>query len=136
MAARVTSEEVAAVMAEAPDDLTPFIEMATLVVDEELSELALSAARLKMIEKLLACHFAATVTPLTTQESAGVSVSYQRNSVGNGLASTQYGQNAISLDTTGTLLLMSKGSLAGANPPLIENGSREPWQAIAEETTV
>lgn len=136
MSARVTVEEVAAIMAEVPEDLTAFLEMATLVVDEELAESGLSDARLAMIEKLLAAHFAATVSPLTTQESAGVSVSYQRNGVGKGLASTQYGQNAISLDTTGTLQAMADGNTSGGNGALVENGFREPWQAVAAETTV
>lgn len=136
MPARVTVEEVAAIMADAPEDLSAFLEMATLIVDEELAESGLSDARLAMIEKLLAAHFAATVSPLTTQEIAGVSVSYQRNSVGKGLASTQYGQNAISLDTTGTLQAMADGSPSGSNGALVENGGQEAWQALAAETTV
>lgn len=109
MAARVTDEEVQAIMDDYPDDLTPFIELATLLVDEELASTDLSTDRLKQIEKWLSAHFAATKTPLTTQESVKISVAYQRSSPGKGLYATQYGQQAVVLDTTGTLKRIAEG---------------------------
>jgi len=110
--ARVTEEEVQAIMEEYPDDLTPFMTVASLLVEEELVPIGvLSDDRLKEIERWLSAHFAAVRTPLATQEGAGpVTQSNQRGSPGKGLASTQYGQNAISLDTTGTLAALAEGT--------------------------
>jgi len=97
-------------MADYPDDLTPFIDLANLLVTEELSDFdTLSDERLVEIERWLSAHFAAVHTPLTTQESAKVSASFQRGAVGMGLLSTQYGQQAVALDSSGTLNAMAQG---------------------------
>jgi hypothetical protein len=105
MAARVTAAEIAEICELDPTitSLTPFIRPATLIVDEDLEPLGeLSAARLKEIELYLAAHFYSVRDPKTQSESAGVSVSYEGSS-GVGLKRTRYGQQAIVLDSTGTL---------------------------------
>lgn len=128
MAARVTEAEVQVIMEEYPDDLSPFMTLANLLVEEELVPLAvLSDDRLKEIERWLSAHFAAVRTPLTTQEQAGpVSQYLQRGTPGKRLESTQYGQQALLLDTTGTLALMNAED--GTAAPMIET-TLEDWQS-------
>lgn len=109
--ALVTEQEVQAIMPDYPDDLSPFIAAAHLLVDEELDDTVLSAARLKEIERWLSAHFAGTYTPLATQESATVvAQTLQRGLNGRRLETTQYGQNAVALDTTGKLKQISDGT--------------------------
>lgn len=124
--ARVTDADVQAIMEDYPDALAPFIAVATLLVDEELEPLGvLSDSRLIEIERWLAAHFAATMTPLTTQAGAGsVSMALQRSSPGKGLQATQYGQQAIALDSTGRLKALSDGAVVAVS----FGATREPWQ--------
>lgn len=130
MAQRVTEAEVQAIMEDYPDDLEPFIELATLMVDEELADRGMTASRLKQIEKWLAAHFAATMTPLTTQEAAGsVSQSLQRGSPGQGLMATQYGQQAVSLDVSGRLRALSSGTVVNVDFGAV----RESWQEGSDD---
>lgn len=92
--------------------LTPWLDMAALVVEEQIAPIGtLSEARLTMIETLLAAHFLKSERdPLSTSESAGgVSASYLISG-GEMLKATPYGQKAIALDTTGTLARMSRGA--------------------------
>lgn len=127
--ARVTEAEVQAIMEDYPDDLDPYIAVATLLVDEELDGLGMSDSRLKEIERWLSAHFAATATPLAKAEGVGkISQTLQRGRDGEGLATTQYGQNAIALDSSGTLAALSKG-----RKTVVDFGAvQEPWQ---EDTT-
>lgn len=106
--ARVTTTEVNDIFAvETLSDLDTFITTATLIVDEELGSAGLSSNRLKQIELYLSAHFAAV-----TFEKGGL----RRQKVGDaeeeykilgpdakGMNSTRYGQQAITLDSSGTL---------------------------------
>lgn len=124
--ARVSEAEVQAIMPDYPDDLTTAISMANLVVTEDLETLGtLSDDRLKEVERWLAAHFAATISPLTTQESVGsVSQGLQRGTTSLGFGTTQYGQNAMTLDTTGTLRRMAERKVV----PLMFGSVSETWQ--------
>ena len=115
MSIRVTTEEVNQILDEAASkDLTPFIALASLVVDEELETLdVLSVSRLKEIERWLSAHFYCVMDPRAQSESAGVSASYE-GSAGQGLSRTRYGQQAIRLDTTCTLAKIDLADGSGA----------------------
>ena len=113
MANRVTPAEVQAIMEHYPADLTPFIADANLMVTEDLADSSMSDDRLAKIEKYLSAHFASIYDPLTTQEgvagAGSIQERFQRGQVGKGLESTQYGQQAIFWDSTGTLKRLSNG---------------------------
>ncbi len=105
----VTVEAVGEII-ELDDSLTlvPFIRMAHLIVEENLYPLGLlSAARLYEIELLLSAHFYTIRDARVTSESAGVSASYLIQG-GQGFRGSPHGQNAISLDDTGTLARMDE----------------------------
>lgn len=85
-------------------DISMFIETANNLVTRLLGTNAdLDSAALELIERWLSAHFYAVFDPRVSSESvSGVSASYQ-HSVSLGLAVTTYGQQAMMLDTTGTL---------------------------------
>jgi len=93
-------------------DLTPFINTAHELVLELCSDSGYSQNRLDMIECWLAAHFYAIRDPRAQSESAGVSASYQ-GQTGMYLSSTSYGQQAIMLDTSGSLAALNMRSAKG-----------------------
>lgn len=112
MPIRTTEAEVEAIIAvESTADLTPFIAAASALVDtvvEQDTDGALTDERLLLIETWLAAHFYTVFDPRPTLERAGtVEVSYQ-SKVGLYLATSHYGQMAMTLDTTGTLRKLSE----------------------------
>lgn len=113
MALRVTVDEVAAILPadNQPANLVPFIDTANLLVDEDLAGKGLSAARLKEIEKYLAAHFA-TVTSgeIKWRKVGDATDEYVKATMAAGLKGTTFGQQAISLDTSNTLLGTGKSS--------------------------
>lgn len=83
--------------------LAPYITAANLMVTDLLGSSSLSDDTLKEIERWLAAHFVAIRDPRINQERAGsVGQSFQYK-LGLRLEVTTYGQQAIALDTTGTL---------------------------------
>lgn len=89
--------------------LDPFIKAASALVDEVEAKGKLTAARLKLVETWLAAHFYCMRDPRATSEKAGpVGASYQ-SKVDLFLATSHYGQQAMVLDTTGTLRALSSG---------------------------
>ena len=105
MSARVTDAEVREIIDidTSITNITPFITIANLMVTEKLGDSGLSAEMLKEIERWLAAHFVAMRDPRVKSESiGGITTSYQ-GTTGEGLKSTLYGQQAILMDTTGTL---------------------------------
>lgn len=85
-------------------DTQPFIDTATLLVDEILGASGHSAARLTQIELYLAAHFCAVSHPLLTQVRADQDTyTYHLPEAGDGFKATSYGRQALVLDTTGTL---------------------------------
>ena len=88
-------------------EVNPFINTANILVTEYLAGEGPSDALLQEIETYLAAHFVTLRDRRTATEGAGgVSFSYQGN-FGMGLDSSQYGQTAQVLDSTGILSTLS-----------------------------
>lgn len=110
--ARTTQSAVEAIIevdGDAIPDISPFIDDAALVVEEDLAVLdTLSESRLELIERYLTAHFIAIRDPRVASEKAGpVSASYQYK-LGDALKGTTYGQAALALDSTGTLAALGE----------------------------
>ena len=111
---RVTEEEVEEIIEvdSAILSLDPFITAANLLVTEELyddSAIDFSESRYKEIERWLAAHFTAIRDMRSAAERAGtVGQEFQYN-LGLNLQVTIYGQQALALDTSGTLAALSQG---------------------------
>ena len=115
MAARVTVSQVKEIITTSIEDAvitSNFIDTANLFVDEHLLG-ELSEAMLAKIELYLAAHFVAL-----TEEGGGVvrtsfgdSADSYANIYEAGFQSTRYGQQALALDTTGTLTRISKPTM-------------------------
>ena len=107
MPQRVSDAEVRAIFPTTLATLDPFIQTASVYVDTYLASTGTAEPILKEIERYLAAHFACFADPRATNIGDGdTNVSLQRGSAGTGLASTQYGQAALALDGTGTLLAL------------------------------
>lgn len=107
--ALVTDSEVKALI-DTKRDTTPFIDTADLIVSEDLASTTLTDARKKQIELYLAAHFVAITEEkgnLTRSRKGDSEEEYQME-IGSGLLSTRYGQQAINLDTSGTLRTLAK----------------------------
>ena len=108
MAARVTAPDITAIMDidDSITDLTPFITMGNVFVNDALSGQGLSETLLTEIEKNVVAHLICSRDPRAAEERAGgggeVQVKYM-GTWGEGLKSTPYGQNALLLDSTGRL---------------------------------
>lgn len=91
-------------------DLAPFIETASALVDDVAAadtNAVLTVTRLELIERWLSAHFYAIRDPRPTRERADrIELTYQ-SKVDLNLAVTHYGQQAMSLDSTGQLRMMS-----------------------------
>lgn len=104
---RATTDSVTAIYPTTAD-LNVFIEMANLLVDEELASSGLSERRLKLIESNLAAHFALLAAGgQIVFQAKGESRESYAGKYGEGLKSTRYGQAAISLDSTGSLSVLA-----------------------------
>lgn len=105
--ARTTAEKVGKVIEVDPEvDLDPFIEAATLLVDEVCVPFGHSEARLTVIETWLAAHFYGVFDHETqvAQEWIGAAIGTQyRGKAELGLNLTKQGQQAMILDTGGGL---------------------------------
>ncbi len=114
MSIRVTAQEVQHLVTDVGIDdldLKLFIEMANLIVEEDLvpATPTLSAARLTKIELMLAAHYVVVSDEkgsLTSQTTGEATESYHRKTF-EGLKMTRWGQQAIVLDITGTLADMA-----------------------------
>lgn len=113
MANRVTSEEVHAIISKdagvpSGEDLTVFIGVANDIVTTDLSDYDYSDARLKNIELYLSAHFTCLKFRQSDNIIIGASEDDYRNKLNTGYRQTTYGQQAITLDTSGTLAESSK----------------------------
>lgn len=86
-------------------DLLIFMQSANTIVDDFLSTSSLSTGSLKLIETYIAAHLY-TVTEergSLASETIGDATEKYHNTYKAGFGSTRFGQQAIVLDTTGTL---------------------------------
>lgn len=93
-------------------DLTSFIATANLIRTEDLAGKGLSDARLDQIELYLAAHFTALKDEhgaLKSSETLNAKDEYFGD-YGRGLRATRYGQQAIVMDTSGTLSAIAEPS--------------------------
>lgn len=89
-----------------------YIDGANIFVDANLSGKGLGTALLAEIERWIAAHMiVSTRERMAAVEGAGGAEITYTGKWGEGLAGTPYGQNAVILDTTGTLLAMTQGKL-------------------------
>lgn len=92
-------------------DLQIFCDMAQLVRTEDLTSSGLSDARLDLIELQLAAHFATLSIEfggIQAWDNGAANEKYKQiEASAMGYASTRYGQQAIALDTSGTLVTIS-----------------------------
>ena len=103
--AYATTADVAKVIT-TTEDVSFFLEMAAMVVSEQLENKDLSTLRKKMIEVYLAAHFIAVTDPDTDiiKEKMGeAETTYKTPANSENYRSTKYGIQAINLDWTGTL---------------------------------
>ncbi len=91
--------------------ITAYIGTSNTFVDENLLSTSLSAAMLTEIEKWLTAHLITISRErmAAKEEAGGARIEYI-GAFGAGLSSTPYGQTAIALDNTGTLLALSNGT--------------------------
>lgn len=87
-------------------DVSSYIDVATNIVDdiEATGDSCLNDAKLELIERYLAAHFASLVNRRVTSKSiAGASTSFEGSVSGEGFDLTPFGQQAKLLDCTGLL---------------------------------
>jgi hypothetical protein len=111
MAIRVTEAEVKLLMAPYADatDVTIFIKQGNLLVEEDLVGKGLSENRLRLIELNLAAHFATISIErggFTFQRMGNSEEGYATDRRQVKFSSTRFGQQAIAMDSSGTLTRM------------------------------
>ncbi|MFV2014003.1 MAG: hypothetical protein ACC656_01120 [Candidatus Heimdallarchaeota archaeon] len=96
-------------------DTTPYLNMANLIVNEELVNSGLSTERLAMIEQFLAAHFLVLFVEKggLTEEEMGDSKNSFANAVDSGFNSTRFGRQALVIDSSGSLTALSKKASGG-----------------------
>lgn len=110
--ARVTTNEVKEIIETSSTDLSAFIAIATILVDEKLEGSGLDDDTLKEVERWLAAHFLTCKERQKVSTKAGESEDRYNAINGTGLNSSTYGQTALLLDTTGTLSSIGKQSVS------------------------
>lgn len=106
--------------------LTPFIELATEIVDDHCLQSSYSVAKLEKIERWLAAHFYALRDRRVQSETAGpVSETKETPVLGKLLHQTTYGQTAMLIDTAGNLALWNQNLIdgIGGTPGVLHMGS-------------
>lgn len=101
----VTDELIKLLKCPAGSEVQIFIASANVAVDSLLGSTTLSEPTLKLIETFLAAHFytLANERGALAAETVGDSTERYHNTYSKGFGSTRYGQQAMVLDTTGTL---------------------------------
>ena len=109
MAIRVTEEEVKQIIPTTLNTI-PFIKTANQIVQDRLTDKGLSAGALKMIELWLSAHFISIRDRSYRVQSKKIGEAQETYAAatGRGLQMTPYGQQALMLDTSGTLAGMGK----------------------------
>lgn len=102
----VTTDQVRNIIAPGSDaiSLDIFVSNASLIVEEDLKDKGMSQSRLDMIELYLAAHFATiSIGELTMKKIGDATDDYVKVRLYDGFRSSTFGQQAIALDTSGTL---------------------------------
>ena len=94
-------------------DLSVFAEDAHVVVSETIPANALSEARLTLLEKYLAAHFAAMRDKQKTSEHIGPASTSYEGQTGLYLTFTHFGQQVMVLDPTGSFAALDQGADSG-----------------------
>lgn len=104
MSQRVTGEMVKEIIDTTltADEIHPFIQAATLIVDQ-LTELSYTEDLQREIERWLSAHFVAIRDARTTSVGFGDATASFEGKTGMGLEHTRYGQQAMILDFKGRL---------------------------------
>lgn len=97
--------------------LTPFIEVASNLVDRTCVSSGYSSATLELIERWLSAHFYHIRDKVTASEQAGTVLRSFQHRVDLGLNVTMYGQNAMRIDTAGNLASLDKKLTLGLAAP-------------------
>ena len=110
--ARVTEAEVKEIIKTDLTPLSPFIDTANILVDTNLLGKGLSTDLLTKIELWLSAHFTASHIDAKElkEEAMGSSKNAYAGKYDLGLDGTTYGQTAKTLDPTGTLSSLGKGT--------------------------
>jgi hypothetical protein len=126
--ARTTASDVATIFDTDLDTsdggpLDTWVEIANDLVDDiAAADTSLTSSRLTHIEKLVAAHFAATQDQrIESASQEGASVTYQGDT-GMGFEGTKYGQQALTLDPTGTLAGATKPAASLSAPDVKDTG--------------
>lgn len=109
---RITATAVKEILETTLEDsvVERYINSATVLIDSNLTNKGLSDDLLTEIEMWLSAHFiAATRERMAKDEGAGGAYIKYTGSWGEGLKGTSYGQTAIALDSSGTLMGLSNG---------------------------
>ncbi len=107
MAIRTTAPQVCAIIDTAlkPDAVVPFIKPASILVDRiALADTSVADDVLLEIETQLAAHFLTLFEPRVVKEEAGATKFEYEGETGMALESSKYGQMAMVLDPTDTLV--------------------------------
>lgn len=114
MAWRTTEAEVRAIIeSDSTIGLAPFIDVANDLVTELCTDSDYTETKLNLIETWLSAHFYAVRDLRSANEGVGgVSISYQYQ-VDLNLAVTVYGQQAMLIDTAGSLAALNKRTKEG-----------------------
>lgn len=112
---RTTPEAVAEIIeADAAISMTPFIAVASSVVDDHCLGVGLTDAKLLLIETWLGAHFYSLRDRRVVSEKAGpVSENKDPVVLGKALEQSTYGQTAMMLDTSGKLAAWNKAVVEG-----------------------
>lgn len=133
MAFRTSKDLVIKIMDFNPsiDDLDPFMDAANQLVTELCAPAGYNAARLTSIETWLAAHFLAIRDPRYQSETIGAASATTAMQLGLNLGLTPFGQQAMFLDTNGSLAWIDKhisqGKRAKAGITWLGNKSMQRW---------
>lgn len=104
--------------------IRPFVASANVFVTAVLGSKNLGDTMLAEIEKWVAAHFASIRAPEVRSEGVGgASVTYLTGPMGKGLGQTRYGQQAMILDTSGTLVNIGKTPATVHTVDFLEGGT-------------
>lgn len=100
-----------------PIPVDQFIDVANELVTELCTNSKYSNYRLELIERWLAAHFYCIYDPRSAEDVAGDVRQRLESHTGYGLRNSQYGQQAMRLDTAGNLAVMDNADNKYAKVP-------------------